>query len=245
MPELLNIYNFELWYCFCGDINGRGGQFVLLKIQQKSQTCKVRNASCHFWKIYNSRSLVNRPTGERSWKGRWCFGWVSSNKQWFGIISNKYSSHKCKGTFVPNMLKIFIGQTTCLLFFPMPIVLFRPLFEIFEQEWIPWFELHVVASDTVWCHGKQSVQAVMRHMWWSKRAASSFHIVELALLDTCDQSLDADVFLGVLVQKMVGWGSEVMLQTFFLPVWVSVVTSKTLKKAKVKIGVFYIFIVLF
>ena len=164
MPKLLNIYNFELWYCFCGDINGRGGQFVLLKIQQKSQTCKVRNASCHFWKIYNSRSLVNRPTGERSWKGRWCFGWVSSNKQWFGIISMKYSSHKCKGTFVPNMLKIFIGQTTCLLFSPMPIVLFRPLFEIFEQEWIPWFELHVVASDTVWCHGKQSVQAVMRHM---------------------------------------------------------------------------------
>ena len=51
-----------------------------------------------------------------------------------------------------------------------------------------------------------------------KRAASSFHIVELALLDTCDQSLDADVFLGVLVQNMVGWGSEVMLQTFFLPV---------------------------
>lgn len=36
-----------------------------------------------------------------------------------------------------------------------------------------------------------------------KRAASSFHIVELALLDTCDQSLDADVFLGVLVQNMV------------------------------------------
>ena len=29
------------------------GQSILVKIQQKSKTCKVRNASCRFWKIYN------------------------------------------------------------------------------------------------------------------------------------------------------------------------------------------------
>ena len=153
MPKLLNIYqhtkflsffyNFELWYCFCANKHMHG-RSILVKIQQKSKTCKVRNASCRFWKIYNFQ-IFGQST-DRTGRGREVdplvgFPW---NTQIFGIFST-HIHH----TNMSKMFWRFIRQT-CLRRLFQCQYFSRPLFEIFEQEWIPWFELHVVEKSTHW-----------------------------------------------------------------------------------------------
>ena len=197
----------------------------LVKIQQKSKTCKVRNASCRFWKIYNFQ-IFGQST-DRTGRGREVdplvgFPW---NTQIFGIFST-HIHH----TNMSKMFWRFISQT-CLRRLFQCQYFSRPLFEIFEQEWIPWFELHVVeksthwpwvtqgggvGGNTVWCHARQSVllatlscasQHVVIKMGRLSGMWAIFHICEMALFDnTCDRSLDVDVFLGVLVQIM--WVEE-------------------------------------
>ena len=88
-----------------------------------------------FEKYTISRSLVNPTdrTGQRREVDA-LVGFLQKHKC-LGHFQKKCSSHNCHEIFVPFL--------TIGVFFRCQYFV-RPLFEIFEQEWIPWFELHVV-----------------------------------------------------------------------------------------------------
>ena len=96
---------------------------------------KLENACWRFWKIYNFQIFGQSDRQDRSEKGSWRFGWVPSKHKCLGHFQKKCSSHNCHEISVPFL--------TIGVFFRCQYFV-RPLFEIFEQEWIPWFELHVV-----------------------------------------------------------------------------------------------------
>jgi len=88
-----------------------------------------------FEKYTISRSLVNPTdrTGQRREVDA-LVGFLQKHKC-LGHFQKKCSSHNCHEISVPFL--------TIGVFFRCQYFV-RPLFEIFEQEWIPWFELHVV-----------------------------------------------------------------------------------------------------
>ena len=85
--------------------------------------------------VYNFQIFGQSDRQDRSEKGSWRFGWVPSKHKCLGHFQKKCSSHNCHEISVPFL--------TIGVFFRCQYFV-RPLFEIFEQEWIPWFELHVV-----------------------------------------------------------------------------------------------------
>ena len=231
------------------------GRSVLMKIQTEIQDMQSLKCFLPLLKNIQFPDLWSLDRQDRSWKGSWRFGWVSlKTHKYLEYFQHIFITQICKGLSVPNILKIFIGQTCLLLLFSNANVsLARPLFEIFEQEWIPWFELHVVeigvysvtlgntrggrqynvmSCMTVSATRKLSCHHASQHVVTSKWAVSFSHLWadplwhHLWLIFGC-----WCLFGGILVQIVCadwGAGSVVMLQTFLLPVWVSVVTSQTL-----------------
>ena len=125
------------------------GRSVLMKIQ--TEILDMQSLKCFLPLLKNIQfpDLWSLDRQDRSWKGSWCFGWVSlKTHKYLEYFQHIFITQICKGLSVPNILKIFIGQTCLLLLISNAnLSLARPLFEIFEQEWIPWFELHVVEIE--------------------------------------------------------------------------------------------------
>ena len=102
-------YNFELWYCFCANICEAA--LLWWKSNRNPKHAKLEMLLAAFEKYTISRSLVNRPTGQVV---------EGMLMLWLGFLeTHKYFQRKlirqlCKGFSIPNILKIFIGQT-CLL----------------------------------------------------------------------------------------------------------------------------------
>ena len=240
-------YNFELWYCFCANI------FEAIPLWWKSNRnpkhAKLEMLLAAFEKYTISRSLVNRPTGQVV---------EGMLMLWLGFLeTHKYFQRKLiaqigTGFSVPNILKTFNRSNMSSSFFECQYFS-RPLFEIFEQEWIPWFELYVVVKSTQWPWvrpggvGIQCDDVIQDSQWyiillascharhnmcWSKWAVSLFsHLWARTLCQHLGLIFGCWCLFWGFGRKYLGGGesaSVVMLETFFLPVWVRVVTSQTL-----------------
>ena len=99
------------------------------KSKQKSKTCKVWNASCRFWKIYNFQ-IFGRST-DRTGRGREVdalvgFPWKHTN---IWNIFNTYSSHKYVKDYLSQIFwRYSLVRHVLFLFFPMPMFLWLDLY---------------------------------------------------------------------------------------------------------------------
>jgi len=122
MPKLLNIninrhqisYNFELWYRFCANICEAAP--LWWKSNRNPKHAKLEMLFAAFEKYKISRSLVKRPTGQvvEGMLMLW-LGFLETHK-YLEYFQHIFITQICKGLYVPNILKIFIGQTCLLLF---------------------------------------------------------------------------------------------------------------------------------
>jgi len=140
-------YNFELWYCSCANICEAAP--LWWKSNRNPKHAKLEMLLAAFEKYTISRSLVNRPTGQvvEGMLMLW-FGFLETHKHtniW--NIFNTYSSLKYVKDYMSKYSEDIHWSNMSSSFLQCQYFS-RPLFEIFEQEWIPWFELYVVEKST-------------------------------------------------------------------------------------------------